>query len=96
MDNRKIVEAWHKIEAKVGVVGLPQFYADDFTDDEIIAIIRLMRSRIKWAESHPCEDDPYEALGEDYQNFYMGIQRLADYREIVVDDESDVLGNEVK
>ena len=59
------------------------------SDEEIKLVLPLMRKRIKWAENHPGQADPYEALGSVYQDNYAIIQQLADMRGIVVDDLPD-------
>lgn len=85
-ENSAEVKAWHKHKDKLKDYLIPGVQDADISDEEIKQLLSLMRKRIKWAENHPGESDPYEALGSVYQDHYATLQQLADMRGIVVDD----------
>lgn len=88
-ETRSIIEAWERIKDRLGDFPIPRIQEPYYSDDEMKWMLKQMRKRIIWAEQHPTEDDPYEALGKDYQDFYSIMQSLADYRGIVVGDEPE-------
>ena len=85
-ENSDEIKAWRRIKDKLKDQPIPSVQNTDISDEEIKLVLPLMRKRIKWAENHPSESDPYEALGSDYQDHYATLQQLADMRGIVVDD----------
>ena len=85
-ENSDEIKAWHRIKDKLKDQPIPSVQDADISDEEIKLVLPLMRKRINWAENHPDQADPYEALGSDYQDYNATIQQLADMRGIAVDD----------
>ena len=85
-ETRSIVDAWKRMKDKIKDIRIPRIQDADISDEELKLVLPFVRKRIKWAEEHPEETDPYEALGNDYQDNYLRLQELADTRGVVIDD----------
>ena len=79
-DLRKIQKAYEKVkDAKIPI----KMYSDeDFSDQNICDLVRIMRAQLNEVEKNPQLEKEYETRGTNWQNLYDILMHLADMRPV--------------